>query len=590
MNALQVFQDQLHAKNAMVQNTMKAALAGGMDLMLAHAVGGDGTGSTAGLARQTSLQQHQEQYRHFTGWVYACVSHIAKRIAKQPVKVAKMSNVKQGPSRSAPRRKSLENFNLEARLPESFKEYHQDLDVLEDHPMMRAIHRPNRLMNKWMLIFCTIASLELTGKSYWWIELQTKGDFKGQYTIWPVPSHWIEAKHKKDKLFDHWDVRPEGSVEPISIPGDEIAYIYYPDPSNPMAAVSPLQALARQIVADEAITECNRRSFANGIWPGYAITIARNPDIPGAPGVNNRPTLNKDQRGQIMAAIKQAYRGVVHADEPIILDGLIEDIKRVTNNPREMDFINSGKYTKDSICQGFGVNPIIMGQIEGANRAQSASAQDHFIDVTCNPKIDLISQCLTEFVLPLFAGTKQLAQNGQKLVAFIEEAKAYDPDGQLARVQFLSSIAGISRNKAAQTLLGLPPIEGGDTAFVQGVGEVACVTEGEDPSDRAKALGKVEDAARKQAINPPKPVVQLPPPNPNDQNQQNQNGQNNQPNGGKPPKPGQKPAAGQKPNQQAPPKPGSKPGSRRPGRRAAEEFRFEEAKRRFASVTQFGDD
>ena len=45
-----------------------------------------------------------------------------------------------------------------------------------------------------------------------------------------------------------------------------------------------------------------------------------------------------------------------------------------------------------------------MGEIEGANRASATVADKHFVDFTVNPLIELMSQCLTEFLSPMFGG------------------------------------------------------------------------------------------------------------------------------------------------------------------------------------------
>lgn len=48
--------------------------------------------------------------------------------------------------------------------------------------------------------------------------------------------------------------------------------------------------------------------------------------------------LTPEQRGNIIAAFKDAHRGVMNL-EPIVLDGLIQDVERITSAPREMDFL-----------------------------------------------------------------------------------------------------------------------------------------------------------------------------------------------------------------------------------------------------------
>src|SRR5262249_38155193 len=155
-------------------------------------------------------------------------------------------------------------------------------------------------------------------------------------------------------------------------------------------------------VTDVALQQAQERAFLLGLFPGLAVVIGKQAaaSLTGTPG--ERPLLTKEQRLSIITALKQAYRGSRNYDEPIILDALIEDVKKVTQNPREMDFLNSGNATKERVTQGFGTNPIVMGEIEGANRASAIVADRIFCDVTINPKIELISQCLTRWVAPRY--------------------------------------------------------------------------------------------------------------------------------------------------------------------------------------------
>jgi phage portal protein BeeE len=157
------------------------------------------------------------------------------------------------------------------------------------------------------------------------------------------------------------------------------------------------------------------------------------PDVPGG----MRPRLTDAQQRQIIGAILKRYQGTTRHGEPIILDGLIEDLKRLSNTPEEMDWLNSGKITKARIFQGFGVNPIIAGEVEGANRASAGAADKHFIDSTVNPKITLLSQTMTEWLGPMFGG----------ITVWIEPCIADDADLSFQWAQLLSQAGAISTDE-----------------------------------------------------------------------------------------------------------------------------------------------
>jgi phage portal protein BeeE len=300
------------------------------------------SGPTGLPTHRADLSRASEQLRHFTGWVYASIRPIAQRIAGQPIHVG---HVRQ------PNRLGTKQAKVEA---------------LQTHPLLDLLADPNDLMVSWSLMFTTVASLELTGRALWWLP--------GKKQILPIPTSWIVAFEGSTK-FTAFKVRPPHTGEAFDIPADECCYFSYPDPADPHGAVSPLQAAGGAVDADEAMTASQISMFRRGIHPSHAIIVgkAAHPDVPS--GV--RPRLTDAQQRQIIGAIRKRYADVGNHGEPLILDGLIEDVKRLSSTPAEMDWLNSGKTTKARIMQVIGTNPIIAGEIEGANRAADMLAVEH---------------------------------------------------------------------------------------------------------------------------------------------------------------------------------------------------------------------
>jgi HK97 family phage portal protein len=337
----------------------KASVANATSALLAQGPGGV-------LSQSTDFCQAEEQLKHFTSWVYACIRPIAQKIAAQPIRVGLMKK----PSR-------LKKATLEA---------------FDSHPLLDLLADPNELQVAWSLMFVTVASLELTGRCLWWLPERKQ--------ILPIPSNWIVSQEGSTRI-DSFKIRPPKTAEAFDVSSDQCCYFSYPNPADPHGVVSPLQAVGAAVDADESITDSQRAMFRRGIHPSHAIIVGKNPhpDMPG--GI--RPHLTGVQQRQIISAILKRYAGT-SKNEPLILDGMIEDIRKLSNTPEEMDWLNSSKLTKERISQGFGVNPIIMGQVEGANRASATAADKHFCDFTVNPKIELMSQCMTEWLSPMFGG------------------------------------------------------------------------------------------------------------------------------------------------------------------------------------------
>ena len=361
--------------------------------------------------QQTDLSRASEQLKHFSGWVYAAVRPIAQRIAGQPIHVGRVKVARRP----------------EIRLPSGFVvKGDAAVEPLDSHPILDLLADPNDLMVAWSLIYTTVASLELTGRQLWWLP--------GKNQILPIPTSWIVG-YEGSTAYTAFKVRPPSTGEPFSIPSDECCYFAYPNPADPHGATSPLQAVGGAVDADEAMTTSQQSMFARGIHPSHAILLGKVP-VDGVPG-GLRPRLTPAQERQLIGAVKKRYEGVSRHGEPIILDGVIEDVKRLSNTVAEMDYLQSGKATKSRIMQGFGVNPIVAGEIEGANRASSTVAEKHFIDTCVNPKIELISQVLTEWLSPMFGGG---------LKVWIEPCQVEDAEMKLKWATMLLQAQAVTAN------------------------------------------------------------------------------------------------------------------------------------------------
>jgi hypothetical protein len=118
-----------------------------------------------------------------------------------------------------------------------------------------------------------------------------------------------------------------------------------------------------------------------------------------------------------------------------------------------MDFLQSGQSAKERICQGMTVNEIILGQVESANRASSLAATEHFVNHNINPKISLISQCLTSW----FAWRYR----DPALLVYLEECRVSDPDEARADLTLAARFGACTINEL-RAAAGLPALPDGD--------------------------------------------------------------------------------------------------------------------------------
>lgn len=411
-----------------------------------------GLGTFGGLGRfGNDAGLNQEQYLHFCGYVYSIIRTIANRIIGQPIFHArKIDPNEEKPDKSHKLARAV-GVNKEY-VPEWLKAEAHQLQTYTDSPILAAFRDPNPIMVRYTLLYNTVASLELTGKAYWWMRFAENG----KPEIWPLPSHWVTPVHNPT-LFSSWIVEPGAGAQRFQLPGSHVCYFYYPDPGDPLNAYAPLTALAKTVMADESLEEAQRRTFINSMSPGLAFTIGQAAED-SPTGRETSPVLTRAQRRALKTILKDEYKGVINSGEPMLLDGFIRDVKPVFATPKEMDYLNSGTSTKGRLAQGWGVNPISMGEIEGANRASSAVADDHLLNNVVNPRIAMLSEVMTR-ALPRFYG------NRRNEVVYIQPAASKDIDWELNRDTAMLDRGAKSINEWREGH-GMPPLEDGDRAHV----------------------------------------------------------------------------------------------------------------------------
>lgn len=387
---------------------------------------------------------NQEQYLHNCGYVYSIIRTIANRIIGQPVVHARKL-----PAGKRPGKAFSVNRDF---VPDCLKNEAHQLRTFTESPILAAFRDPNPIMVRYTVMFNTVASLELTGKAFWWLRW---GPGR-KPEIWPLPSHWVTPVHTPT-LFSSWIVEPGGGAQRFSLPGTDVCYFYYPDPGDPLNAYAPLTALAKTVMADESLEEAQRRTFINSMSPGLAFTIGQAAED-SPTGRETSPVLTRPQRRALKTILKDEYKGVVNSGEPMLLDGFIKDVKPIFATPKEMDYLNSGTATKGRLAQGWGVNPISMGEVEGANRASSAVADDHLLNNVVNPRISMLSEIMTCWLPRFFSGRRDE-------VVYLQPAASKDIDWELSRDTQMFDRGAKSINEWRDTH-GMPPVKKGNRAFV----------------------------------------------------------------------------------------------------------------------------
>ena len=294
---------------------------------------------------------------------------------------------------------------------------------------------------------------ELTAANIWrlleiWYQLKgmalcvIERDHRGMPTeLWPVPPHWImDIPHRGHTYYTIKN--PDG--KPANVPLTDAFVLKDLNPLNPYTSgAGQAEAVADEVEAYEYATKYSKMLFFNDARPDYLIA---------APGVT------EEQIKRFIASLEARHRGPWNAHRPGIIPREV-NMFRMSDSPREMDFIASRKDLRDTINSHWGVPPEMLGIVENSNRATAAAAKSIYAENVLTPQLMLRQNAINVQLLPQF-----------------ERGLEWEYDDIIPQdVEYQLRVAneGLSRGAIMvnewRTKMGLDSVEGGDV-FLMPIG------------------------------------------------------------------------------------------------------------------------
>ena len=387
--------------------------------------------------------------RHYAGWVYAAVRAIAQGcagcdvrfLASRPDHQGTKSTKEGGTGRTADATCSegAVRRNLGALMVRSVSRSASSAPLLASHPLARLFAEVNPFHTYRELVEITLTDLELSGNAYW---VLARGRVSGvPAEIWPVPPTWMrvvpDGADGREGLVGRYVFRRGGRETELD--ARDVVHFRYTSPGDPYYGRSPLEAAMEAVRADESVARAQRRAFELGPMPGIILKTA-NP-------------LTNEQRERLRAEFESRFSGPDAAGRLIITDP-DADVVPFSSKPREMDFMNSARTTRDRILGCFGVPAAVLGIVEDFNRANAEAAHMLFARSTLLPKLKLIAARITQDVC------SQFDPPGIKC-DFASPVPA-DREADRKEMETAVRLGVVSTNEAREDYLGKPGVEGGD--------------------------------------------------------------------------------------------------------------------------------
>ena len=316
-------------------------------------------------------------------------------------------------------------------------------EEIADHPFLTFWQRPNPLP-------------EMTPSALWQL-LQVWYELKGEAVcviergrdglpaeLWPVPPHWIaETPYRGNPRY----VIQNSEGQRIYVPIRDVFVLRDQNPLDPYSrGIGRAEAVADEVEAYEYASKFSKTVFFNNARPDYFII---------APGITG------EQAERFLASIDQRHRGPWNAHRPGIIPRGDVTVQRLSDSPREMDFVASRKDLRDTINSHWGLPPEMLGIVENSNRATAEAAKAIYAENVLTPLLKMREAAINAQLLPQFA---------PGLYWEFADIIPQDEQYQLQVANEGLSRCAITINEWRERL-GFDPVEGGD-AFVVPVNAV----------------------------------------------------------------------------------------------------------------------
>mgnify|MGYP000932874301 CR=1 FL=1 len=312
---------------------------------------------------------------------------------------------------------------------------------IKQHPFLDFWEQPNplpemtasaiwRVMEVWRL---------LKGEAYAVIERGRNG-YPAE--LWPVPPHLvIDTPH----LGAPYYVVQSQDGRHAKIPAVDMFVLRELNPVDPYGrGLGQAEAVADEVESYEYATKFSKRIFYNNARPDYWVLA---------------PNATQEQSEIFQRSVEARYGGIQNAYKPGVIPFPNASVVRMSDSPKEMDFVASRKDLRDTVNSHFGVPPELLGIVENSNRATAQAAKAIYAENVLTPILLARQDAVNRQLLPQF-GDDALIWVYDDIIPQDEEYKLKVANDGLAGGAML-----INEWREKQ---GIDPLPNGDVLYIPG--------------------------------------------------------------------------------------------------------------------------
>lgn len=327
-------------------------------------------------------------------------------------------------------------------------------EVVDGHPMVALIKRPNGFYQDIHLWYATLLSYHLDGNAYW-LKARNGRGFGVPTELWYEP-HWSIRPHYPDdgtKFVDYYERRVNGTIE--RIPVENVVHFRNGlNPANPRMGLAPIKAALLNVFTDTEVSQ-------------WVAALCRNMAIPG---VVLNPTEMIGMSPEKAENIKQVWKRKFGGDnrgEPLMLD-FPATVTTLGFNPADMDFSAINAIAETRIAGALGIPAIVAGLYAGLdsstynnlNNLRKAAFEESLI-----PTWYAFAAHLSTQLLPDFARDQEL----ERLTIDFDTSEIralQENQGEKEQRAIEALMAGVATLNETRAQFGYDPLDNGDYTYL----------------------------------------------------------------------------------------------------------------------------
>ena len=337
-----------------------------------------------------------------------------------------------------------------------------EMKEIQTHPALDLLYKPNPFQTKSEFFKITFINKLLTGDAFW-AKIRNKGGKVVE--LWNLRPDMMTVISDPVNFVKAYKFVKNDGTEVIFDPED-IVHIKAPDPLSQYLGMSPLRPAKYRIDTESYATKYQRDFFLNQARPDAIIK-------------NSQTDLTAEQKEDIREGWNKRHEGIGRNSKIAILEGGLE-YQQISISQREMDYIESMRFTRDDILVAFKVPKPIVAVTDDVNRANAETAMVIFLSENINPEMDALIEKVDEELISEDFGD-------EFTIDYV------DPVPQNRELILKEYDTGLKNNylliNEVRQKEGLPPIRGG-WSFYRPLTDMAFG--GLSTEDQTKIMKKVE--------------------------------------------------------------------------------------------------